>query len=125
MVGKSLGYMANETDPRGILSAIHGSMIYGSRIGLLPELHPWLALMARTLGLKIPLDSVGEFIEEKIADRKSGKAVGNKNDFLAKLIVLEDAARSTVTICPPPSAPVSLQARIRRPSPSARSFIIY
>lgn len=92
-VGKSFGYMQNETDPRGILAAIHESMVYGSRIGLLPELHPWLALMARTLGLKIPFDSVGEFIEEQIEARRSGKAVGSENDFLAKLIALEDAGK--------------------------------
>jgi hypothetical protein len=43
-IGKSFEYMGLETDRRGILSAIHESMIYGSRVGLFPELNytlPW------------------------------------------------------------------------------------
>jgi hypothetical protein len=64
-IGKSFEYMGLETDPRGILSTIHESMIYGSRVGLFPELHAPLAYLAAKAGLPIPFGGVGAFITKQ------------------------------------------------------------
>ncbi|PMD47216.1 putative P450 monooxygenase [Hyaloscypha variabilis F] len=92
-VGKSFGYMEMETDPRGILSAIHESMVYGSRVGLFPELHAPLAFVASKAKLPIPFDRVGDFITEQINNRRSGKFTGVQGDFLDKLLDLKDAGK--------------------------------
>lgn len=75
-IEKSFEYMGLETDPRGILSAIHESMIYGSRVGLFPELHAPLAYLAAKAGLPIPFGGVGAFITKEIDNRRSGKLSG-------------------------------------------------
>jgi cytochrome P450 len=85
--------MEMETDPRGILGAIHDSMIYGSRIGLFPELHFPLVFAAAKFKLPIPFDKVGLFINEQINNRRIGKFDGVKDDFLDKLLKLKDAGR--------------------------------
>jgi hypothetical protein len=69
------------------------SMIYGSRVGLLPELHAPRAYLAAKAGLPIPFGGVGAFITEQIDNRRSGKLSGVEGDFLDKFLKLKDACR--------------------------------
>jgi cytochrome P450 len=69
------------------------SMIYGSRVGLFPELHASWTYLAAKAGLPIPFGGVGAFVTEQIDNRKSGKLSGVEGDFLDKLLKLKDACR--------------------------------
>lgn len=85
--------MEIETDPRGILSAIHETVIYGSRVGLFPELHAPLAFVASTAGLPIPFDRLTDFIREQTKSRRCGNQIGAQGDFLGKLLSLKDSGK--------------------------------
>ena len=82
--------MAQESDPRGILGAIHEAMVYGAHIGLLPELHPWIAFFGRIFRVKIPFQAIADFIYEQLDLRKSAKSDRREGDFISKLLVLRE-----------------------------------
>ncbi|KAK3112405.1 hypothetical protein LTR53_011352 [Teratosphaeriaceae sp. CCFEE 6253] len=91
-VGEPFGMMDRPEcpDPRGILQAIHDSMVYGSRMGLFSELHPWLGRVTSAFGIKIPFDTVMSFIREQIAKRRADKTSAHRADFLDKLLRMQD-----------------------------------
>lgn len=81
-------------DVGGILKAIHDSMAYGSIVGLMPSLHPWVAWMAETLKQRIPFDDIRDYINTHITNRRKGRAVNTNQstDFLTKLLELQETA---------------------------------
>lgn len=85
-VGAPFGLMSNGRDQMGILDAIHDSMVYGSRVGLIPELHPILARVAQAAKQPVPFDVVLNFINANIRARNEGDQHSDRNDFLTKLI---------------------------------------
>jgi cytochrome P450 len=69
-------------------------MIYGSRIGLFPELHAPLGFAATKVKLlPFPFARVTAFVTEQINNRRSGKFSGVEGDFLDKLLNLKDAGK--------------------------------
>ena len=80
--------MTSGYDQIGILNAIHESMVYGSRVGLIPELHPILARVAQITKIPVPFDIVLRFIKENIQAREHGNQQSDRNDFLTKLLEL-------------------------------------
>jgi cytochrome P450 len=64
-------------------------MVYGANIGLLPELHSWIAFIGSAFGVKSPFENVNNFLLEQILARQSGKSIGTNGDFLDKLLTLE------------------------------------
>lgn len=80
-------------DFNGILQAIHASMTYGSRVGLLPEFHPFFAWMARTTKQPIPFDTVQDFIDGSVEIRKQGGFPTDREDFLTKLLSLRKSEK--------------------------------
>ncbi|KAK3109792.1 hypothetical protein LTR53_016571 [Teratosphaeriaceae sp. CCFEE 6253] len=91
-VGEPFGMMDRPEcpDPRGILQAIHDSMVYGSRMGLFSELHPWLGRVTSAFGIKIPFDTVMSLIREQIAKRRADKTSAHRADFLDKLLRMQE-----------------------------------
>ncbi|TIA11536.1 cytochrome protein [Aureobasidium pullulans] len=92
-VGRSFGFMEKGYDFNGILQAIHASMTYGSRVGLLPEFHPFFAWMARTTKQPIPFDTVQGFIDGSVEIRKQGGFPTDREDFLTKLLSLRKSEK--------------------------------
>lgn len=92
-VGQPFGFLQHGHDFNAILAAIHASMTYGSRIGLLSEIHPILAWIAKTTKQPIPFDKVLAFINANIAARQHGDLPTNRNDFLTKLLALRKAEK--------------------------------
>ncbi|KAK5723191.1 hypothetical protein LTR17_013911 [Elasticomyces elasticus] len=90
-VGASFGMLDRPDcpDPLGILEAIHEGTVYGSRVGLFSELHPWLGRRTSALKMKIPFDTVFSFIQEQIAKRRSDKMSPDRADFLDKLLRMQ------------------------------------
>lgn len=68
-------------------------MTYGSRVGLFPSLHPAICRLAQTAGLPTPFHSVLAFINSNREERKSGKSQSDRDDFLTKLISLQEKGK--------------------------------
>ena len=94
--------MEQEGDSRGVIDAIDGGNIYAAHVGLVPEVHQWVGLVSRLFRLEPPFQIVSDFIGTHIDARdKTRKARGNSNnvgerqDFLKKLLDLEASGKNT------------------------------
>ena len=76
-------------DFNDIIEILHRNFILASRLGLFPELYPWIARAAKALKIKIAVRKIGSYIEDRIASRRSGNDTTDRADFLAKLLELE------------------------------------
>ncbi|PLB53995.1 pisatin demethylase [Aspergillus steynii IBT 23096] len=88
-VGETFGFIQAGSDFNGILRAIHDSMVYGSRIGIIPELHPILAKITQELRIPIPFDLVGKYLRKHIDTRKTAGDTSpspSATDFLSLLL---------------------------------------
>jgi cytochrome P450 len=96
-MGSRFGLMEEDGDSTGVISAIDQTMIHGSTIGLIPELHYVFFSIVKTLKLKNPLGKVLNFITTCIQDRASGrtKSPDDRQDFLDKLLPLEASGKCT------------------------------
>ncbi|KAF9889804.1 hypothetical protein FE257_006894 [Aspergillus nanangensis] len=98
---QSFGLMEQGQDTRGILSGIHQSLVYGSRVGIFPELHIWLAGFARLTRQEIPFHAVQNWILTQIRSRSGGpdsspqSSSSGRPDFLTKLLALRKADKVT------------------------------
>ncbi|KAE8150476.1 cytochrome P450 [Aspergillus avenaceus] len=84
--GKSFGIIERGHDTDNILHSVDEVLAYGARMGVFPELHPWVAWVTGLLGIKIPFYSVMEYIYSQINSRSDADNTGN--DFLTKLLAL-------------------------------------
>jgi cytochrome P450 len=84
---QSFGLTTTGEDHLGILDAIDQSMIYGSRVGLFPELHQFLGRISSILGVAVPFDIVQNFINKQLESRRDNKHLEKEGaDFLTKLL---------------------------------------
>ena len=90
-VGESFGFMHAGKDNIGILQAIHDGSVYGSRMGLISEVHHYLGKLVKIFKLKVPFDIVLSFINQNINARRSGETSSDRPDFLTKLLNLRHA----------------------------------
>jgi cytochrome P450 len=77
-------------DHNGILEGIHQGSVYGSRMGLFPEFHYWIGILAKVFHLPTPFTAVLAFIKKNITSRRLGKQTSDRNDFLTKLMDLRE-----------------------------------
>lgn len=80
-------------DHNGILQGIHDGTVYGSRVGLFPELHYWIGRIAKTFSLTTPFDVVIAYIRRHVKARKEGEKISDRNDFLTKLVDLGEKGK--------------------------------
>ncbi|USW55637.1 Putative cytochrome P450 [Septoria linicola] len=93
-VGKSFGMMERGYDNIGILDAIDFSLVYGSFVGfLLPGIHRTFCAVTAFLGLRNPMQPLQDFIDDRIGERKVGKATTDRDDFLSKLLDMRAGGR--------------------------------
>ncbi|KAH7063540.1 pisatin demethylase [Macrophomina phaseolina] len=93
--GNPFGLMSAEKDFDSIIHAIHRSLVYSGLVGLVPEIHPWLLRATKLLGLENPTAPVQNYIYNQINLRRQGVTPDDKNDFLTKLLKMEDAGPNT------------------------------
>lgn len=72
-------------------------MVYGSRMGLIPEVHPILGFLLKVTNTKIPFYEVIDFVDYHRAQRIDKPNPVDREDFLAKLFKLRDADKITDT----------------------------
>ncbi|KAL4892892.1 cytochrome P450 [Aspergillus ambiguus] len=92
---QSFGFMEQGWDFNTILQSIHETMVYGSRVGVFPELHSWIAWFGRITRKKIPFDVVQTYVDSQIAVRKGKEITGRQPDFLTKILALRRAGKAT------------------------------
>lgn len=94
---KSFGMMDKEGDDTGMIKGIHGANGFLARIGLIPQLIPWIkgfqAMVGKSQGanvlLKFTFDQLALHREE---NAKQG-AVATSDSFLAKVLTMEAEGR--------------------------------
>ena len=72
-----------------IIEILHNNLIFASRLGLFPELFPWIALATKVFKISIPVRKLNSYTEDHIASRRSGSDTTDRADFLSKLLELE------------------------------------
>jgi cytochrome P450 len=88
-LGRSFGLLEAGYDKDGLLHAAHvGILTYGSTIGLVPEINPWLLWVCKFLPIETPWDVMQRVIVGEIGARMQGASFSDRNDFLAKCIDL-------------------------------------
>ncbi|KAL2815754.1 cytochrome P450 [Aspergillus granulosus] len=95
-VGEPFGFLQAGSDWNGILCAVHESMVYGSLVGIVPELHPILSKITQTLQIQIPFDSVSDYIMENIKTRKIAPQSSRDKpgtDFLSLLLTRQSEGK--------------------------------
>ncbi|KAL3447830.1 cytochrome P450 [Aspergillus insuetus] len=95
-VGDPFGFLQAGKDWNGILRAIHESMVYGSIIGIVPELHPVLSKITQTLKIEIPFDLVSNYIVKNITGHTvaAKPSTGNLGtDFLTLLLTRQSEGK--------------------------------
>ncbi|PLB52502.1 cytochrome protein [Aspergillus steynii IBT 23096] len=87
------GLLDKGYDSWGVLESIDNTMKYGSRIGIFPELHRWIALVTAMAGMKSPLESINAYIGHQIKTRSgdSNEESTPRSDFLTRLLALRKA----------------------------------
>ncbi|KAG9375924.1 Cytochrome P450 [Pyrenophora tritici-repentis] len=90
-LGSRFGFMEEDGDKAGLITAIDEGLDYGAKVGLIPEVHWALCKAAEYLGIKSPFMKVMDFILLQIQNRVSGQTISPKDrqDFLDKLLPLE------------------------------------
>ncbi|KAL5358091.1 cytochrome protein [Aspergillus floccosus] len=93
---QSFGFMEQGWDFNTILRSIHMLNVYGSRVGVFPEFHAWIAWLSRLVRITIPLDVVLAYIDAQIAAREGREEIpGRQPDFLAKMLGLKKAGKAS------------------------------
>ncbi|KAK7726292.1 hypothetical protein SLS57_003378 [Botryosphaeria dothidea] len=93
--GNPFGLVSAGKDFDSIISSIHGTLVYGGLVGLLPELHPWIVRIGRLVGQQNPTQPVQSYIKHQIDLRRQGVTPDDKNDFLTKLLKMEEAGTNS------------------------------
>lgn len=89
-MGESFGMLREGKDNGGILQAIHEGSVYGSRVGLFPEIHSYVGRLANALpGNGIPFNVLKAYIDNHLALRESGEQSSDREDFLSKLLQMK------------------------------------
>jgi cytochrome P450 len=96
-LGSRFGFMEEDGDKRGIITAIDDGLTLGAKIGLFPEVFGILGQAAKYLKLEPGFLKVVDFITSNIQDRVSGrtKSPDDRHDFLDKLLPLEQTGKAT------------------------------
>ncbi|KAI1559582.1 CypX, Cytochrome P450, partial [Pyrenophora tritici-repentis] len=96
-LGSRFGFMEEDGDKAGLITAIDEGLDYGAKVGLIPEVHWALCKAAEYLGIKSPFMKVMDFILLQIQNRVSGQTISPKDrqDFLDKLLPLEKNGKAT------------------------------
>ncbi|KAK0109972.1 hypothetical protein ONS95_002639 [Cadophora gregata] len=92
-VGQSFGFLDGKREHDNILEAIHQSMVYGSRVGLFPGLHPVICKIAAIAGFPTPVQAVIAYINAQREARETGLAHSDRDDFLTKLRDLREKGK--------------------------------
>lgn len=95
--GHPFGLMEREGDD-GIISQIHGATIYSSFIGVVPDVHYWYQTVLEKLrpyGVNSSRAELLDFVNFHIGQRRKGITPNDKNDFLTKLLILEEEGPNT------------------------------
>ncbi|KAK5673651.1 hypothetical protein LTR17_027909, partial [Elasticomyces elasticus] len=92
-VGKSFGFMQAGDDLSNLIEILHNNLVFASRLGLFPELYPWIALGTKTLKINIAVRKLNSYVEDQIALRRSGNDDIDRADFMAKLLELQRIGR--------------------------------
>ena len=88
-LGRSFGLLEAGHDKDGLLASIHTAIItYGSNIGLLPELHPFLLWLQTKLPFSKAQQVIQRVITREIGARATGETLSDREDFMAKCIKL-------------------------------------
>lgn len=85
--------MAKGQDEHGIADSIDETMVYASRMAVIPELHRWVSWFGRVAHLKTPFHNIQKYILEQIDARSGSDSVGI--DFLKKLLTLREDDKIT------------------------------
>ncbi|KAI3572686.1 cytochrome P450 [Fusarium oxysporum f. sp. albedinis] len=95
--GHPFGLMEREGDD-GIIASLHGATVYSNFVGVVPESHPWIQKtleITRPLGTKQTQNGLLDFIQFHINQRRKGITPNDKNDFLTKLLKLEEEGHNS------------------------------
>lgn len=93
-IGRSFGLIEAGYDKDGLLRAIHeGNIVYGSNMGLVPELHPWYKWVVETFNIKNHWKTLQFVIQREIKARMQGKTQPDRQDFLAKCVELSETGK--------------------------------
>ena len=88
-IGRSFGLIEAGNDKDGLLEAVDtGNVKYGSTVGLVPELHAWYVRISKALALNDHYQIVQRVIQREIGARMESEKLPDREDFLAKCIVL-------------------------------------
>ncbi|KAF7593918.1 hypothetical protein BBP40_010620 [Aspergillus hancockii] len=77
----------------GIIGQLHSATLYATFVGIVPELHYWFQRILETLrpyGFNSSRAEVLDFVDFHIGQRRKGITPNDKNDFLTKLLQLEE-----------------------------------
>lgn len=85
--GKPFGMMDKSGDTDGILSTIHKSLIYSSRVSLFNELHSWIAFASHVLGLRRAFENVNAYVSRQLKECRESDS--DRPDFVHKLLQLQ------------------------------------
>ncbi|KUL82310.1 hypothetical protein ZTR_09714 [Talaromyces verruculosus] len=95
--GHPFGLMQKECD-NGIITQIHRATFYSSFIGIVPDLHYWCQKAIEKLrpyGVNSSRAELVDFVDFHIGQRRKGVTPNDKNDFLTKLLDLEEEGVNT------------------------------
>ncbi|GKZ51841.1 hypothetical protein AbraIFM66951_007510 [Aspergillus brasiliensis] len=95
--GHPFGLMEREGDD-GIIHQIHRATLYGSFVGIVPDLHYWYQKTLEKLrpyGVHSSRAELLDFVNFHIGQRRKGITPNDKNDFLTKLLALEEEGTNT------------------------------
>jgi cytochrome P450 len=104
-LGSRFGFMEEDGDNAGIISALDDGMAHGATIGLVPEIHLMLCAATKYLKIEPAFTKINNFIMGNIQNRVSGrtKSPDDRQDFLDKLLPLEQSGKTsrsdTVNAC--------------------------
>ncbi|KAJ8106217.1 hypothetical protein OPT61_g9684 [Boeremia exigua] len=96
-VGSRFGLMEDDGDKSGIIAALDEGMEYASIIGLIPEWHWRIGMLADKLGIKPSFRRILSFVNQHIDSRVLGqtKSRPDRSDFLDKMLPLEQQGKAT------------------------------
>ncbi|KUL83275.1 hypothetical protein ZTR_09128 [Talaromyces verruculosus] len=95
--GSTFGLMEKECD-NGTIAQLHSATLYATFVGIVPELHYWLQKtieILRPCGFSSARAEMLDFVDFHINQRRKGVTPNDKNDFLTKLLKLEEDGANT------------------------------
>ncbi len=96
-VGSRFGLMEDGGDKAGIIAAIDEGKTYATYIGLIPEWHWRIGMLADKLGLEPSFRKILHFVNHHIDSRvsKHTKSPQDRSDFLDKMLPMEEQGKVT------------------------------